>query len=221
MTFDLFAKSTCLPESAASRLPRSGADGPKTGPSSPEDHPASRLPLPEPKGAKPTHVISGRRWLGLLKNDSLISRCTRILLERPSWRSIECSLTWKASGTRSGHTLFRLVPLERCTNGIASGLLPTLAASDARMARILTDRIRSRAYRTSGNSWRQKFRETESSNLMLTRSLALELEYLTGERNERPLLDVHFAEKFMGYPTNWTELPPSATPSSPRSQPSS
>ena len=125
MTYELFPKCTFSQESAASPSPRSGRNGRRNGRSSREVPPASQPPLLELSEGKPTHVISGRKWLGLLTKDDLISSCTRILLERPSWRSTEFLLTWKASGTGSGHTLFRLAPSTPRTDGTGFGLWPT------------------------------------------------------------------------------------------------
>jgi hypothetical protein len=56
---------------------------------------------------------------------------------------------------------------------------------------------------------------------MLTRSLALELEYLTGERSEPLMLRRPFAENLMGFPMTWTQLERQETPSSRKSRKSS
>lgn len=126
----------------------------------------------------------------------------------------EFSETWPSSGMMLSGTAFRLPPLAPLTNETAFGLLPTIVKSDGASARSVTSNTRAKSYRTSTGSWRYRAAGAESSNLMLTRSLILELEYLTTPGSELLILDRRFAENLMGFPINWTQLAPSGTRSS-------
>lgn len=183
--------STCSLESADSRSPPSGQSGRTNGASLLEARLASRLPWPEPSGVKPTHVISGQKWIGLLNPGSPGSSYMKILLERQSWRSIECVLTWKGKGTTFGRRLyFQLVPLVRHTRGIGYGLLPTLRRSGQPRA------------------WKAYKRENYRGNL----------EEFLGEIGYSGWITRQFAEWMMGYPLDWTDTKALATPSSPKSR---
>jgi hypothetical protein len=104
--------------------------------------------------------------------------------------------TWPRSGmTRSG-IAFLLPTLASPKGGIGSGLLPTLIAGDAKGARNGTASTRDL-----------------SSGLTLTDWLWLNV--------GRGMVDPGSAEQLMGFPIGWTELEPSAMPSSPKSRKSS
>lgn len=125
------------------------------------------------------------------------------------------SETWPRSGMMLSGIAYQLPPLAPLTSETAFGLLPTIVASDGEAARKLTARTRAGSYRTSTGSWRYRSSSgAQSSNLMLTRSLVSELEFLTNETLGPHTLEPRFAERMMGFPESWTDLGPSETPSS-------
>lgn len=201
----------------------------------------SQPPLFEPSelalcaGASPAKTYQSPEIERALKASALAygSKCgvsfAQVSLSSSSWRTpqacsisewAEFSQTWPRSGMMLSGTAFQLPPLAPLTSETASGLLPTVVASDGASARTVTENTRSKSYRTSTGSWRYRSQDAESSNLMLTRSLALELEYLTGEKQGSLMLERRFVTNLMGFPTNWTQLALSETRlsrSSPRS----
>jgi hypothetical protein len=147
-----------------------------------------------------------------------------------SWRTRQACLisewqpfsgTWPRSGILVSGTASRLPPLAPRIRAIGSGLLPTIVASDGQTARSITANTRAKSYRTSTGSWRYRSNGKESSNLMLTRSLALELEFLTGEQKGPLMLARPFAENMMGFPITWTLSKPLEMLFSPKSPNSS
>ncbi|TWA89558.1 hypothetical protein FBZ96_11926 [Bradyrhizobium stylosanthis] len=135
------------------------------------------------------------------------------------WKPL--SGTWPRSGMMLSGIASRLPPLVQRIRATGSGLLPTIVASDGLTARSITSNTRAKSFRTSTGSWRYRSNGRESSNLMLTRSLALELEYLTGVQQGPLMLARPFAENYMGFPITWTLLKHSATRSSRKSRKSS
>jgi len=89
--------------------------------------PASRGPLPGSSEAQKMTVISGQKWLGLLKTYGLsgsLAKTCEALLTSP-WASSAAFLTWKASGTKPSHLLFQLAPSTPRTDATECGLWRT------------------------------------------------------------------------------------------------
>jgi len=117
-----------------------------------------------------------------------------------SWRMSETlftgdlatySETWPDSGLMLNGTCFRLLPLVPRNAVKGCSLLPTLTASDAKGARNGTAKGRS-----------------VKDGLTMTDWLWLNV--------GRGMLDPGSAEQMMGFPTGWTDLEDSETPSSPK-----
>lgn len=139
-------------------------------------------------------VISGRKWLPLLKDSDLLGLFTRTLLTSPEWYSTSGTPIWKCSGIKQGHLIFRLlVSGYQRWNG-TSGLLPRLLASDWKG----TCR---RAFRDSPR-WDRKI----ASGGRLTMALR--------DNYESPAhLNPSYCELLKGFPLGWTELDVSETQS--------
>ena len=122
-----------------------------------------------------------------------------------SWRTWQTSLfgglemlsgTWPRAGMTRNGTAYQLPSLVCRRPGSAFGLLPTLVGADGQGAR----------NGTSGN-------RSLSSGLTMTDWLWVNV--------GRGMLDPGSAEQMMGFPTGWTELSQSETPSRQKSQNSS
>lgn len=81
------------------------------------DSPVSRFPLPGSDEARRMTVTSGLKCLELYQNSGPLGSLVRTLLGSSIWRSTQCYLTWKISGTPAKRLLFRLVPLMPRTGG--------------------------------------------------------------------------------------------------------
>jgi len=90
------------------------------------DRHVSRGPLPGSSEAQKMTVISGQKWLGLLKsyglNSQLSKTCEALLTSQ--WGSSAAFLTWRGSGTKPCHLLLELAVSMPRTAAPASGLLP-------------------------------------------------------------------------------------------------
>ena len=157
---------------------------------------ASRGPLPGSEEAQQMTVISGRKWLGLLKSyglaGSLVRTCAALLTNQ--WASNAAFLTWRASATKPSHLLFQLAPSMPYIDETGSGWWPTPTASD---------------HKGSGRTIIRK----DGKNRLNDR-----LDYATEQREPNGgQLNPMWGEGRMGYPIGWTDLKVSATPSSPES----
>jgi hypothetical protein len=75
-------------------------------------------------------AISGRKYLPLLKQNSLAGAFSRMFLDTSVWASTKCYLTWKAKVTTSNRLLFQLAPSMPRTDETGFGsLLHTPTAS--------------------------------------------------------------------------------------------
>ena len=100
---------------------------------------ASQLLEPATRQARMMTAGSGQKLCVLLKTQSPLGRCLKILLVSMMWDSAESLLKWRGSATRSLLPLFRLVPLirHRTAKDIGSSqgdlkLWPAAVANDAR-----------------------------------------------------------------------------------------
>ena len=105
--------------------------GPTTGPCGPEAPPASPSAPPVSKRARRTSVTSGPSSLASLEPvGPLLSWENKLRQRLARIGSTECLLTWKASATPAGRSLFRLVPSMRPIEEIACGLWRTPATTE-------------------------------------------------------------------------------------------
>jgi len=161
--------------------------------SSAADSHASLGVSPGSSEAQKMTAISGRSWLPLLKGyglgGSLGKMCEALLMNR--WASSAAFLTWKASDTAPSHLLFQLAPSMPRTDETGSGLWPTPTTRD---------------HKDTGDSIMDG---TVPVNGLLGRAVS--------PSREHGSLNPMWVEWLMGFPTGWTDLKPSETPSSRRS----
>jgi hypothetical protein len=155
------------------------------------DTPASPSASPGSEQARRMTATSGQNLRGLCESYGRLGYLQRMLLGTSAWGSTKCFLTWKASATPAGRSLFQLVPLEPTTDATGSGLLPTLTARDFKSD-------------TCSPEFRAK-RDALKTGKTLPWTL-------------RGLLNPTWCEWFMGFPVGHTALEPSAMPSSPKSR---
>ena len=80
---------------------------------------------PGNKEAERMVVGSGQKLCALLTKPGPLGSCLKTLLESETWGSTEYCLKWKLSVTKSGLSIFRLVPLTRRNSGTGCGLWGT------------------------------------------------------------------------------------------------
>jgi hypothetical protein len=102
----------------------------QTATSSQQDTHASPLVLPASKEARKMTAISGRKYLPLLKQNSLAGAFSRMFMDTSAWASTKCYLTWRGKVTPAKRLLFQLVPSMLHTDEIEFGLLPTPTTQD-------------------------------------------------------------------------------------------
>lgn len=174
------------------------------------------------EGARTTLVTSGRKCAVLLAKCDPVGLLLRMLLASsiPTW--IRWPMIWKPWATPSGRLLFRLRPLVRPTSESGCSLLPTPTAQDST----------GRAY--------QYYRRADGSRGVTLTLAGVARMYPTPRasdahggriyrqppsRNGSPALkeitpgplNPAWVEWLMGFPIGWTELKPSAMPSSHKS----
>ncbi len=167
-------------------------------------------------------AISGRKCAELLPQQDPVGYCVRMLMVTSLWDSMKCSLTWIPSATPGGRPLFRLVPSTPSTGEAESGFLPTPTVQDSNKA---TKRWREdhqnnlTAYvfnpdkflpTPAAANWKSapKNRYQGSPTYKANLDEAVRLS-VSAPTHMNPV----FCELLMGYPTGWTELRDSETPS--------
>lgn len=155
---------------------------------------ANRLVLPESAKERKTTGISGLKCSGLSKKFNQAGfwqrTFTGLLLSKGGWFSKQCALIWKVQALKSNRILFRLVPLVQSTKGKESGFWPTPTTMDYKGSCL---KIAGKRTGFLKHFLHMRYAQTQSSF-------------------PHPTL----LEAMMGYPKGWTELKPSATPSSRR-----
>ena len=115
---------TSSPVSAAGASPPASPDGPTSAPCGPEAPPASPSASPVSKKARRTSATSGPSSSASSEPVGPLSLWESKLRQRLARiGSTECLLTWKASATPAGRSLFRLAPSMRPIEEIDCGLL--------------------------------------------------------------------------------------------------
>lgn len=172
---------------------------------------------PDSDEARTMTAISGRKCALLCSTPSPLGLLLRMCLASSALRSTRCFLTWRPQAMKSGRWLFRLVPSVPRTYARESGFLPTLRAnkyglpdshgSVAAWNQYLLPTLKAcdgaKGIRTPEGAARERLRRKNGQDLPT----------VLGGR-------VHpaFAEWMFGYPTGWTELPPSEIASSRKSR---
>ena len=93
---------------------------------------ASRSALLGSEEARMMTVTSGLRCFEQFGSPGPLGSLERMFLASSTWGSPMRHLTWRVKVTKSGLSLFQLVPSGHTTEGTESGLLPTLTARDYR-----------------------------------------------------------------------------------------
>lgn len=165
-----------------------------------EDFHASRLVQLEPGKGKMTLVSSGLKCLELSERLGPVSSLAKMLLESQAWKMADYlkgySLTWSLLGIRSKRFLYQLQVSGPITEEIESGLLPTPNKVDHN--RLIMDLGAHYEY--------------------LQRDHQINLVSLMQLNGHTPKEIAESYEQVMGYPTGWTELEASETPSSRKSR---
>ena len=158
---------------------------------------ASHSASPGSKEAKQMTVISGQKWLGLLKSSNPLSSLVRMFLESSKWGSTKRFLIWKVSVTPQQRLVFRLVPSMPRTLGKEYSLLPTPNA----MA--VLNMWKSAEYLFHGKTERESGAKIGSC---LSWTLA-KWHLQNGNQKDNSLVpDPCLYETIMDFPLNWTDL---------------
>ena len=104
----------------------------QTATSSQQDTLVNPLVLPASKEARKMTAISGRKYLPLLKQNSLAGAFSRMFMDTSAWASTKCYLTWRGKVTPAKRLLFQLVPSMPRTDETEFGLWPTPLAQEAK-----------------------------------------------------------------------------------------
>jgi hypothetical protein len=159
---------------------------------SPADGHASHFPLQDSSAERQTIATYGRQCFMLSELSDPLGFLVKTLLTAPTWFSPDASMTWRSVAISPRHSIFRLALLDyRRWNG-TSGLLPRVMSSE----------------------WRGTPRGIVSQRHACMNGItgALRLHQSDGIYCNPTLCEV-----VKGFPITWTELNPSATPSSRRS----
>lgn len=139
------------------------------------------------------NAISGNRCLEQYKRLNQSTSWGRtysaLLIGTREWYSNRSALIWRMRATKSSRLYFQLVPKMPLTEEIEFGLLPTPTKSDGK----------------GGTTKNCNFSQRKLQYQTLTQGTDV-------EGSIYPSID--FYEAMMGFPTGWTELKRSATPSS-------
>ena len=178
-----------------------------------EVFPASRSALPGSEEARRMTVTSGLKCLELYRNSSPLGLLARMLLGSSIWRSTQCYLTWKISGTPAKRLLFRLVPSTPRTGGTGAPLWPTITTFDAACGGLKGKEYTGTCHAMKliqavkmfptpiATDWKNRGCKDYRKN----REHQLQTE-VGGQLNPT------FVEWLMGFPLGWTELNASETP---------
>ena len=195
----------------------------QTATSSQQDIPVSPLVLPASKEARKMTAISGRKYLPLLKQNSLVGAFSRMFMGTSAWASTKCYLTWRGKVTPAKRLLFQLVPSMLPTDEIEFGLLPTPTTQDNPQVRGEGKTIGTKRGTTLGGYARmwatprttdgtggprkldEKGRRISQTNpdLVFGANLA---DQVRAEEATGGSLNPQWVEWLMGYPEGWTDL---------------
>lgn len=181
----------------------------------------SRSAPPGSNEARMMTVSSGRQCFEQFGSQGPLGSLERMLMGSLVWGSQVRNLTWKVKATKSGLSLFQLVPLGLTTDETESGLLPTLTVcgnyNRAGLSKTSADGLCHAITKLMPALCASDYRPP--GNIKNRRARRLK----TGWSQPLPLflgvtLTPLFCERFMGYPEGWTELSPSEMPSSHKSR---
>lgn len=195
---------------------------------------ASPSPSPETRKRIKTTATSGRKCAASLHSKDPLGLLAKMLLASSRWHSTMCFLTWKISATPRGRLLFRLVPSMRDTAATESGLWATPQARDHMPAHrpeyIAAKKAQGHGMRNLNDevalwptpTWRDSSNTRNSTAVRYRESKAhAGTTLVDAVVPPGGGLNPAWVEWLMGYPDGWTDLGPSAMPSSRKSSMSS
>ena len=170
------------------------------------DSPVSRFPLPGSDEARRMTVTSGLKCLELYQDSGPLGSLVRTLLGSSIWRSTQCYLTWKISGTPAKRLLFRLVPSTPRTGGTDAPLWPTTTKFDATCGDGTCHAMKLiQAVKMFPTPIATDWKNRGCKDYRKNRKHQLQTE-VGGQLNPT------FVEWIMGFPLGWTELNALETP---------
>lgn len=240
MTFGAMLNVTSLQESEDGPMPCASQAGPTTDPSGPEVVRANLSARQAKRAGLLTSGTCGPPGSGSLASAALTSSLASRLHRRLACRgSILFALTWKASTTPAGRSIYRLRASARRTSDSDCGSWPTCLARDVRGVRKDEEAYREAMRRTNGldlptaarmigwptprNAERNDY-QTKRALRWLTVTGAARLVFgppLTGscvETASSGRLNPEHSRWLMGFPPEWDACAPTATPSSRKSR---
>jgi hypothetical protein len=193
---------------------------------------ASHSVSPGSEKARQMTASSGRKCSVLLTRQDPLGCLVRMLLESSRWNSTECYLTWKVSATPAGRLLYRLVPSMPNTDETGCGLWRTPGAGDGdRGAQDGEERLSQghtmslASHVKTPNLWptaaSRDYKGGRSAEALAAsgRSERNNLNDAVNSANGAVgSLNPTWVEWLMGYPSGWTDLRDSETPSSRKSR---
>ena len=210
--------------------------------SSAADSLVSHSVAPGSSEARMMTVTSGRKWSAALTLSGPLGSLARTCLESSIWHSTKCVLTWKVSATKSGRSVYRLVPSMPRISGNGSGLWPTLSAQMAGDNEDFLSSLQTK----NGEPWQlgqRAYNPATGVHVQKTLNRAVKMwptptmgDYRSPNLNPAKKgqiepasghalpakvggqLNPTWVEWLMGYPVGWTDLGDSVTPSSRRSR---
>jgi hypothetical protein len=159
---------------------------------------ANHTPQQENDLAKKMRDTSGRKCLEQLKKFPHVGLWAKtfsdLLIGQEGWFSTRCKLTWKLKGTKYNRMFFQLYPSTLHTEGTEFGLLPTPNAMDWNTG-------------TKPMTYQKRKMKHQKKSVILQMTLRQMAADLTPNGVSTYHLKTSFAEKMMGFPTDWTLLP--------------
>ena len=151
-------------------------------------------------------VTSGLKCLELYQDSGPLGSLVRTLLGSSIWRSTQCYLTWKISGTPAKRLLFRLVPSTPRTGGTDAPLWPTTTKFDATCGDGTCHAMKLiQAVKMFPTPIATDWKNRGCKDYRKNREHQLQTE-VGGQLNPT------FVEWIMGFPLGWTELNALETP---------
>ena len=174
-----------------------------------EDFLANLTPLPGSAEGHLMTVSSGQNYSEWLQGLSVVGWWGKMLLESPIWNSTVSLLIWRESATPAGYLIFRLQELERSTDGIEFGYLPTLTTATSWQGEGTVQAYREAGFKQPTYRYNKQGRRVERTDYGSTGTFEVTLcAALMAIDGIKPGGTVHpeFAEWHMGYPVGWTDL---------------
>jgi hypothetical protein len=188
-----------------------------------EGSPVSPSVVPGSREALKMTVTSGQRWFDAYKQSGPLGSLVRMCLDSSTWASNKCVLTWRPLVIKQQFLGFRLVRLMHRMSDNDFGYWRTPTVSEYESP--------SKQYMHSTRARYPDGRECQPKLADVVKLWPTMVSSDTGSRKHRysqgglalsdaagGQLNPNWVEWLMGYPIGWTDLEPSATPLSRKSQ---